>query len=399
MSGAGMSGASVSGANRRRSWMILGPTAASIAFVLELTLVPLLLPSLQRDFAVSLADLAWVFNAYGIAVACGVALSASFGDSFDLRKLVAIGIAFFAVGAAAVAMSTSFDMLLAARALQGFGAGLFTPLLPILLTQAAPKRPGRVLIVWGSISGYIAAIAPYLHGQFFEQFGWPPAFALLAVLAALAGLALFLTPRLTTPAQAASPLPPILERAAQLLRSGGLWLMFLYVFCTYGAVTYYLFIVPVWFDQAGVDIAQMGFVLSLAWLSYASLSTALRNVVDGPRLSAVMLSAPGLITLGLIFAYFCEDAYCQVLSALFLGAGLACSNTPSTQVILKLAPEGMRAVSTSLDITFARLGGAVTVALLARSGLSLALVAVVTLAVVAVLSGALALRAASTRPA
>ena len=53
---------------------IIGPIAANIAFVMEITLVPLLLSAIQLQFNLSIGDLAWVFNAYGIAVACGVLL-------------------------------------------------------------------------------------------------------------------------------------------------------------------------------------------------------------------------------------------------------------------------------------------------------------------------------------
>jgi len=51
---------------------ILGPIAANVAFVMELTLVPLLLPAIQQHFGLSVGDLTWIFNSYAIAVATGV---------------------------------------------------------------------------------------------------------------------------------------------------------------------------------------------------------------------------------------------------------------------------------------------------------------------------------------
>ncbi|WP_245306165.1 hypothetical protein [Roseovarius aestuariivivens] len=53
---------------------IIGPVAANTAFVMEITLVPLLLPAIQMQFGLSIGELAWVFNLYGIAVAVGVLL-------------------------------------------------------------------------------------------------------------------------------------------------------------------------------------------------------------------------------------------------------------------------------------------------------------------------------------
>ena len=73
-----------------------------------------------------------------------------------------------------------------------------------------------------------------------------------------------------------------------------------------------------------------------------------------------------IIAIGFPIAYLAESMTAYVVSAALIGIGFACSNAPSTQMVLKFAPEGMSAISTSLDITFARLGGVVTVAMLAH---------------------------------
>jgi len=365
---------------RQRKAMI-GPIAANIAFVIELTLVPLLLPSMQLQFGLSVGALAWVFNAYGIAVALGVLLGGWFGDAFNVRKVFGIGVAFFAIGSLLVGVSLGFETLIVGRVLQGFGAGVFAPLVPLLLTQASPLRPGRVLIVWGSVAGYIAAIAPLFYGRVLGEQGWQLAFFLTALIAMIALIALTRS-RMTDAEKAA----PIAERNyADLFSAHDLWVTFLYVFCTYGAITYYLFRLPIWMADHGVTAATVGLILSALWLTFSGLSTMLRNLVDGSSIWVIMLAAPILIAAGLPLSSFHDNLIIVVISAICVGAGLACSNAPSTQLILHFAPQGLRAISTSLDITFARIGGILSVAILAEAKIVYASTAIGLLCVIAVL--------------
>lgn len=358
---------------------IIGPIAANIAFVMELTLIPLLLPAIQSEFGLSIGGLAWVFNSYGVAVAIGVFLGGWCGDAFNTRKVFGYGVAFFAAGSLLVAAAQSFETLIIGRAIQGLGAGIFSPLVPLLLTRASPQKPGRMLIVWGSIAGYVAAFAPLLYGGFVGEYGWNIAFIFIAAIAIIALVVLNRTQVDENPA-------PCSNSAADysaLFRAGYLWMTFVYVFCTYGSITYYLFRLPVWLSENEVKTASVGFVLSVLWLTFSGLSTLLRNMVDRHYIRTIMLAAPLLIAAGLLLSYYNENLFLLILSSVLVGSGLACSNAPSTQLILRFAPKGMSAVSTSLDITFARLGGIATVAILAEAQLAYVVSAICLLSVVA----------------
>ena len=92
---------------------------------MELTLVPLLLPSIRDQFDLSIGQLAWVFNAYGFAVAVGVLLGGWLGDLFKARRVFSIGVLFFSVGSIWVAYSNSYESVIFGRVLQGFGGGVF----------------------------------------------------------------------------------------------------------------------------------------------------------------------------------------------------------------------------------------------------------------------------------
>ncbi|MEL6643297.1 MAG: MFS transporter [Pseudomonadota bacterium] len=358
---------------------IIGSIAVSIAFVMELTLVPLLLPVIQQEFALSIAELAWVFNSYGFAVALGVLLGGWMGDVFDTKKVFAAGVLFFAAGSALVAYAESYDVMIAGRVVQGFGGGVFSPLVPVLLTRASPERPGRVLIIWGSVAGYVAAFAPLFYSSFLVDFGWKLAFLILAILS----LGALVVIRRSSVGNERISFTESGASYSKLFRSRGMILMFAFVFCTYGSITYYLFKLPIWLAENDFDVINIGFTLSVMWLSFSVVSTLLRNRVDEIFIRRILLVAPVLIGAGFPLAYFCGEIVCVLLASFLVGSGLACSNAPSTQVILKFAPRGTSAVSASLDITFARLGGVASVAFLAQVSFGQAVIAIIALSAVA----------------
>lgn len=346
---------------------------------MELTLVPLLLPVIKEHFALSISELAWVFNSYGFSVALGVLLGGWLGDVFNTKRVFAAGVLLFAAGSALVAYSQTYEMMIAGRVVQGFGGGVFSPLVPVLLTRASPERPGRVLIIWGSVAGYVAAFAPLFYSSFLVGFGWKLAFLIFATLSLIA---LAVVRRSNVGSETIS----FTESGAsysKLFRSAGMLLMFAYVFCTYGSITYYLFKLPIWLADNDFDVISIGFALSVMWLSFSIVSTLLRNRVDELLIRRILLVAPILIGAGFPLAYFCGDIVCVLLASFLVGSGLACSNAPSTQVILKFAPRGTSAVAASLDITFARLGGVTSVAFLAQVGFGQAAIAIVALCSVA----------------
>lgn len=328
---------------------------------MELTLVPILLPVIQSTFDVSISELAWVFNSYGIAVALGVLVGGLLGDRFEPKKVFAAGVLAFAFGSIMVAVAPSFEVILAGRVLQGFGGGVFSPLIPIILTQASPERPGKVLIMWGSIAGYIAAFAPIVFGTLFSDANWRMAFVAFAVISFVAMLVVQLSNVARPQIENVRPHNAL----GQILRSVRLWLMYGYVFCTYGCITYFLFRMPLWLEENQFSLLMIGLVLSAMWFSFSVFGTVLRNKVDQPFVRTILVFAPVFIALGFQLAQYCNSAVCIVLSSVFVGCGFACSNAPSTQLILRLAPRGSSALSASLDITFARLGGVCAVALLA----------------------------------
>jgi predicted MFS family arabinose efflux permease len=361
--------------------IIFGTIAVSIAFVMELTLVPLFLPSIQTEFDLSINALAWFFNAYGIAVAVGVLFGGWFGDNYDIKRVFSLGVLFFALGSALVVTAENYQLIQFARALQGFGGGIFSPLVPILLTRASPARPGRILILWGSISGYAAALAPLLYSSILSGFGWTFAFTMFAVVSICA---LVVVQFSSIPHEAASKAQGWLDHT-RVFRSPQLWLMFGYIFCTYGSISFYLFFVPIRLDDSGLTIMSIGLTLSIMWLTFSIISTLLRNAIDEPHVRGILTIAPVFIAAGFGLAQYSDSLILWALSAILVGVGLACSNAPSTLLVLKFAPKGTSGIAASLDISFARIGGVIAIFGLAQSSFSMAAIGICLLSVAAIL--------------
>ncbi|MEX3016009.1 MFS transporter [Gymnodinialimonas hymeniacidonis] len=371
--------------------MILRPISAYVAFVMDLTLLPLLLPAIQAHFALSVGDLAWVFNTYGAAVALGVLFCGCFGDALNIRKVFGAGVACFAAGALVAATAPTYETLIFGRLVQGFGGGIFSPLVPIYLTRASPDMPGRALILWGSLTGYIAAFAPLLYGHFLGGQSWRLAFAFIAISAASAWVLLTKCTESQDTAPSTAPTPNHWE----ILRCRDLLLTLAYVFFTYGSITYYLFRLPVWLSDNDISASGIGLVLSLAWLTFSCISTVLRNLVDRDHVQGIMLTAPLFLAVAVLLLFNHQSFLLVALSSVLVGAGLACSNAPSTQLILRFAPEGLTTFSASLDITFARIGGIATVSVLAGMDIGYASLAICGLCLLALLCAF----GASRRPA
>ncbi len=341
---------------------LASPVLASVAFVAELTVVPLLLPDMQRSFGLADREVVWVFNVYAIAVAMFVLLGGWLGDRLKKRTVFFARASLFVIGAIVCLIAEDLPVLLAGRFLQGMGGGIFSPLIPILLTRAVPDQPGRALILWGSIAGCVATFAPLLGAAAMSTVGWRSVFAGFALIA-LTALFLLVFVKAGV-AEARDTEPPNIGRLFRLPR---VWTVLVYVFCTYGCFTLVLFILPHRLLGAGHSEQYAGAIVALLWLTFSLVSALLRNLVDGQLLRVFIILAPLSLGLGALVAVAYSDAWMMAFAAFFAGLGLAMCNAPSTQLLFRVAPRELHSFSASLDITFARIGGVAFVHLIVHS--------------------------------
>src|SRR3974377_409074 len=135
-------------------WTFAISSIALFMVTLDNLVVTTALPVIRRDLNASISQLEWTVNAYTLTFAVLLLTGAALGDRFGRRRMFAIGLLLFTGASAAAALATTADALDIARALQGVGAAIVTPLTLTILSAAVPRhRRGLALGIWGGIGG------------------------------------------------------------------------------------------------------------------------------------------------------------------------------------------------------------------------------------------------------
>ncbi|HEX3517887.1 MAG TPA: MFS transporter [Solirubrobacteraceae bacterium] len=176
-----------------RRWLILAMLGvAQLMVVLDATIVNIALPSAQHALGFSNDNRQWIVTAYALAFGSLLLIGGRVGDLFGRKRALIAGLGGFAVMSAVAGFAQSFDVLVAARALQGaFGALLAPSALSILTTTFSdPAERGKAFGIYGAIAGGGGAIGLLLGGVLTEYLDWRAtmfvnlAFAIPAALAA-----------------------------------------------------------------------------------------------------------------------------------------------------------------------------------------------------------------------
>ena len=167
----------------------LACTAAAALLQLDGTLITVALPSVAHGLSVQGSSTSAVLSAYFAAYALMLIPGGELVDRYGARRLALIGLALFAVGALAGALSQSFGELIGSRVIQGAGAGLVSPAALAGAVSGFPaERRGAALGIWGASAGMSNLIGPLLGGLLTVAFGWRADWWALVPLAAAAAI-------------------------------------------------------------------------------------------------------------------------------------------------------------------------------------------------------------------
>jgi EmrB/QacA subfamily drug resistance transporter len=177
-----------------RRWLILFVIAiAQLMVVLDATVVNIALPSAQKALNFSDDQRQWIVTAYALAFGSLLLLGGRIGDLFGRKLTFVVGLGGFAGASALGGFAGSFEVLVAARALQGvFGALLAPAALSVLTTTfTEPDERGKAFGIFGAVAVGGAAIGLILGGLLTQYLNWRwclyvnLAFAVPAALAAM----------------------------------------------------------------------------------------------------------------------------------------------------------------------------------------------------------------------
>jgi EmrB/QacA subfamily drug resistance transporter len=177
----------------RQRWTLIAACFSQFMILLDITIVNVALPSIQRELDVTPSTLVWTINAYVLPLASFILVGGTLGDRYGRKRVFVLGFALFTLFSAGCALSTSDHMLIAFRALQGMGAALLAPLsLSILVDAFEPERRAWAIGMWATIAGFGFGLGPVLGGALIDAFDWSAIFW-VNVPIGLAGLLATLT--------------------------------------------------------------------------------------------------------------------------------------------------------------------------------------------------------------
>ena len=164
---------------------------------LDLSVMSVALPSIQKDFGVGMAQLEWAMMAYMVAGAALAVPAGALGDRTGRRRLYLIGTSIFVVGSAISALSPDMAVLIVGRAIQGVGSGFMGTLALAMLTSAvAHDQIAKLIGLWTAVTSGASAFGPIIGGAMVQFFGWRWMFGInVFLMAAVIPLVLREVPR------------------------------------------------------------------------------------------------------------------------------------------------------------------------------------------------------------
>ena len=155
--------------------LILAICCMSLFIVgIDITIVNIALPAIQRDLHASVSGLQWTIDAYTLVLASFLMLSGSTADRIGRRRTFQTGLALFTLGSLACSLAPGLGWLVAFRMLQAIGGSMLNPVAMSIITNTFtdPRERARAIGIWGGVVGVSMALGPVLGGALVDSVGW-----------------------------------------------------------------------------------------------------------------------------------------------------------------------------------------------------------------------------------
>ena len=159
----------------RRRMLVLATCCLSLLIVgLDVTIVNVALPSIQRDLHASVSGLQWTIDAYTLVLASFLMLSGSTADRLGRKRTFQVGLAAFTLGSLLCSLAPGLGWLVAFRMLQAIGGSMLNPVAMSIITNTfiTPSDRARAIGIWGGVVGVSMALGPVAGGLLVETVGW-----------------------------------------------------------------------------------------------------------------------------------------------------------------------------------------------------------------------------------
>ena len=214
--------------DHRRRLSVLAICCLSLFIVgIDVTIVNVALPSIQKDLGTPFDGLQWTIDAYTLAIASLLMLSASMGDRIGRKRVFMTGLVIFTAGSLLCSIAPNTNTLIIFRVVQAVGGSMLNPVAMsiIINTFTDPKERAKAIGVWGGVVGLSLALGPVVGGALVDTIGWRSIFWLNVPI----GVAAFILTLLFVPESKA-------QRSRRLDPVGQLLVMVVLASLTFGII-------------------------------------------------------------------------------------------------------------------------------------------------------------------
>ncbi|HXF30818.1 MAG TPA: MFS transporter [Solirubrobacterales bacterium] len=162
-----------------RRELVLAICCMSMLIVgLDVTILNVALPSIQKEFDASVSGAQWTIDAYTLVIACLLMLAGSTGDRLGRRRTFQVGLLTFTIGSALCSVAPGLGWLIAFRMVQAVGGAMLNPVAMSIVTNVytEPRERARAIGWWGGVAGVSIAGGPLVGGILVEAIDWRSVF-------------------------------------------------------------------------------------------------------------------------------------------------------------------------------------------------------------------------------
>ncbi|MFD8735552.1 MFS transporter [Streptomyces sp. NPDC059618] len=161
--------------SHRHRMLVLAICCMSLLIVsLDVTVLNVALPSMQRELHASVAGMQWTIDAYTLVLASLLMLAGSTADRIGRRKVFTAGLVLFTIGSVLCSLAPNLDTLIVFRMVQAVGGSMLNPVAMSIITNTFtdPRERARAIGVWGAVVGISMAAGPMVGGLLVDSVGW-----------------------------------------------------------------------------------------------------------------------------------------------------------------------------------------------------------------------------------
>jgi EmrB/QacA subfamily drug resistance transporter len=157
----------------RSRWTLIAVCVGTFMLLVDVTIVQVALPTIQRHLHASFTDLQWVIDAYALSLAALILTWGAISDRFGRKRIFIVGLVVFTASSLLCGLAQSINILIWSRALQGVGgAAMFATGLALIAQDFQGPARGKAIAAWAATVGGAVAIGPLIGGALTSGVGW-----------------------------------------------------------------------------------------------------------------------------------------------------------------------------------------------------------------------------------